>query len=111
MLLDALERHLGDEATWIEPRGGQHVWVTLRRAVDERALYGEALRGGVAFLPGGATQAEPSGRTSLRLSFSYVALDDLDEGVRRLAARAARRASAPAGGRDRAAVVGTLGTG
>jgi DNA-binding transcriptional MocR family regulator len=85
VLLAALERHLGDESTWIVPRGGQHVWVTLRRAIDERALYGEALRAGVAFLPGGATQAEPSGRTSLRLSFSYVDPEQLDEGVRRLA--------------------------
>jgi DNA-binding transcriptional MocR family regulator len=85
LLLDALERHLGDEATWIVPGGGQHVWVTLRRAIDERALYGEALRAGVAFLPGGATQAEPSARTSLRLSFSYVDPEQLDEGVRRLA--------------------------
>ena len=85
LLLGALERHLGDEATWIVPRGGQHVWVTLRRAVDERALYGEALRSGVAFLPGGATQAEPSARTSMRLSFSYVEPEQLDEGVRRLA--------------------------
>jgi 2-aminoadipate transaminase len=58
--------------------------VTLRRAVDERALYGEALRSGVAFLPGGATQPDPSARTSLRLSFSYVDPELLDEGVRRL---------------------------
>ena len=85
VLLDALERHLDEEATWIVPGGGQHVWVTLRRAIDERALYGEALRAGVAFLPGGATQAEPSARTSLRLSFSYVDPEQLDEGVRRLA--------------------------
>ena len=92
-LLAALERLLGDEATWTTPQGGQHVWVTLRRAVDERALYGEALNTGVAFLPGGAAQPEPAQRTSLRLSFSYVELDDLDEGVRRLARalRAVRR--------------------
>jgi DNA-binding transcriptional MocR family regulator len=85
LLLAALERHLRDEATWTLPQGGQHVWVTLRRAVDERALYGEALRSGVAFLPGGAAQPEPSARTSLRLSFSYVDSELLDEGVRRLA--------------------------
>ena len=93
VLLDALERHLGEEATWTVPQGGQHVWVTLRRPVDERALYGEALRAGVGFLPGGATQPEPSPRTSLRLSFSYVGAEDLDEGVRRLARalRAVRR--------------------
>ena len=93
LLLSALDRHLGDEATWTVPRGGQHLWVTLRRSVDERALYGEALRAGVAFLPGGATQVEPAARTSLRLSFSYVDEDDLEEGVRRLgrALRAVRR--------------------
>jgi len=92
-LLAALERDLGDEATWTTPHGGQHVWVTLRRAIDERALYGEALNAGVAFLPGGAAQPEPSPRTSLRLSFSYVEPDELDEGVRRLARalRAVRR--------------------
>jgi DNA-binding transcriptional MocR family regulator len=39
----------------------------------------------VAFLPGGATQPDPSARTSLRLSFSYVEPELLDEGVRRLA--------------------------
>jgi len=93
VLAEALERHLGDEASWTLPSGGQHIWVTLRRAVDERALYSEALREGVSFLPGGATQAEPSARTSLRLSFSFVDPDDLDEGVRRLARalRAVRR--------------------
>jgi 2-aminoadipate transaminase len=67
------------------PGGGQHVWVTLRRGVDERALYGEALREGVSFLPGGAAQVERAARTSLRLSFSFVDEDLLDEGVRRLA--------------------------
>ncbi|HYF27778.1 MAG TPA: PLP-dependent aminotransferase family protein [Baekduia sp.] len=96
VLLAALDRHLGADATWQVPAGGQHLWVTLRRAVDERALYGEALRAGVSFLPGGAAQAEPSSRTSLRLSFSYVAPDELEEGVRRLArALAAVRRRAP----------------
>ena len=93
VLLKALDRHLGDEATWTVPGGGQHVWVTLRRGVDERALYGEALREGVSFLPGGAALVERSARTSLQLCFSFADEDLLDEGVRRLARalRAVRR--------------------
>src|SRR3954466_5636576 len=93
LLLAALEHHLADDATWTIPNGGQHVWVTLRRAIDARALYAEAISSGVAFLPGGAAQPEPAQRTSLRLSFSYVEPDELDEGVRRLARalRAVRR--------------------
>jgi DNA-binding transcriptional MocR family regulator len=84
-LLDALERHLGHEATWSVPGGGHHIWVTLRAPVDERALYAEALRSGVTFLPGGALQVEKSTRTSMRLSFGLVEPSEHDAAVRRLA--------------------------
>lgn len=84
-LLDALDRHLGHDATWLAPAGGHHVWVTIREPVDERALYVEATRAGTAFLPGGAVMAEKPSRTSLRLSFGLVEPALLDEGVRRLA--------------------------
>ena len=84
-LVAALERHLGYDATWTVPQGGNHIWVTLREPVDERALYVEALRAGTTFLPGGAVTAEKSSRTSMRLSFGLVEPALLDEGVRRLA--------------------------
>ncbi len=84
-LLRALERHLGGEATWTTPGGGHHVWVTLDDAVDERALYAEALRAGMTFLPGGALQVEKSTRTSMRLSFGLAEPAEHDEALRRLA--------------------------
>jgi DNA-binding transcriptional MocR family regulator len=84
-LVRALERHLGEDASWTVPAGGHHVWVTLHDAVDERALYAEALRAGVTFLPGGALQAEKSTRTTMRLSFGLAEPAEHDEAVRRLA--------------------------
>ena len=60
-------------ATWpgeyrvIKPNGGHHLWVTLERPLDERALYNEAVRHGVTFTPGGAITAERRSQTSLRL--------------------------------------------
>lgn len=84
-MVEALARHLGDVASWTVPRGGHNLWLTLDRPVDERLLYAEALREGVTFLPGGAAQPEPTGRTSLRLSFSIVAPERFDEAARRLA--------------------------
>ncbi len=92
-LLRALDKHLRDDATWTIPPGGHNIWVTLLHPVDERALYVEALREGVSFLPGGAIQAERSSRTSMRLSFGLVEPGLIDEGVRRLAValRAVRR--------------------
>jgi 2-aminoadipate transaminase len=67
------------------PRGGHHLWVTLERPIDERALYTEAVRHGMTFTPGGAITAERRSQTQLRLSFSLLDPEQLDEGVRRLA--------------------------
>ena len=94
-LMASLERHLAGEYRADSPEGGHHVWVTLTRPVDERALYSEAIRHGVTFTPGGAVTAEQRSQTSLRLSFSLLDPDELDEGVRRLgrALREVRRRS------------------
>jgi DNA-binding transcriptional MocR family regulator len=84
-LLRALARHLGDDAIWTTPNGGHHVFVTLLDPVDERALYAEALRAGVTFLPGGALQADKTTRTTMRLSFGLAEPAEHDEAMRRLA--------------------------
>ncbi|MBA2792595.1 MAG: PLP-dependent aminotransferase family protein [Thermoleophilaceae bacterium] len=102
-LIASLESHLAGEYDAIVPRGGHHVWVTLRRPVEERTFYSEAVRHGVSFTPGGAVTAERRQRTSLRLSFSLVEPDQLDEGVKRLA-RALREVRR----RDRTALAAPL---
>ena len=84
-LLASLERHMAGEYRVQTPQGGHHLWVTLERSLDERALYGEAARHGVTFTPGGAITAERRSQTSFRLSFSLLDPPQLDEGVRRLA--------------------------
>jgi DNA-binding transcriptional MocR family regulator len=85
VLLAALERHLPGEYRADVPPGGHHVWVTLNRAVDDRALYAEAVRQGVTFTPGAVVMPERSPRTQMRLSFPLLDPPELDEGVRRLA--------------------------
>src|ERR687892_2405769 len=84
-LLASLERHLAGEYHVDPPTGGHHLWVTLTRPLDERALYSEAARNGVTFTPGGAVTAERRSQTSFRLSYSLLDPQQLDEGVRRLA--------------------------
>jgi DNA-binding transcriptional MocR family regulator len=81
----ALERHLAGEYEASEPLGGNNLWLTLKRRVDERALYAEALRQGVSFTPGHSVLAEESQRASMRLTFSLADEETLDEGIRRLA--------------------------
>ena len=84
-LIDALERHLPGEYRADRPKGGHHVWVTLTRPLDERALHSEAARHGVTFTPGAAVTPERRSQTSFRLSFPLLEPEELDEGVRRLA--------------------------
>ena len=83
--MDALERHLAGEYRAASPVGGHHVWVTLNRPVDERALYAEAVRHGVTYVPGATVVAERPLETSLRLSFALIDPPELDEGVKRFA--------------------------
>jgi DNA-binding transcriptional MocR family regulator len=96
-LLASIQRRLGDEVVVAPPKGGHHVWVEFRKPIDERVLMAEAIRHGVSFTPGGAATIEGDGITGLRLSFSLLDEERLDEGVRRLAAafRAARRNAGP----------------
>lgn len=97
-LLDSLTRRLGDEVTFMHPLGGHHVWACFADSPDERALFSEAVRQGVGITPGGAMTAERPEGTAIRLSFALVGPEELDEGVRRLAAavRAVRRLERPA---------------
>jgi 2-aminoadipate transaminase len=85
-ILSALDAHMSDLATFIRPPGGANVWLTLNEAIDERQLYGEAVRAGVSFTPGSAALVGRPRATHMRLSFTLLAPDQLEEGVRRLAA-------------------------
>jgi DNA-binding transcriptional MocR family regulator len=84
-LLESLSRHMAGEYRAEVPRGGHHVWVTLNRTVDERALYAEAVRHGVTYVPGATVLAERPVESHLRMSFAMVDPPELDEAVKRIA--------------------------
>jgi len=83
-MLAGLERHLTGVATWTRPRGGFFVWLTVPGA-DTRALAGEAVRRGVAYVPGAPFYSDGRGRNQLRLSYSRITDGEIDEGLSRLA--------------------------
>ncbi len=100
---DALERALRHEAgemlSWRAPAGGFYLWVHLLGGLRAREVLAEASRLGVAFVPGDLFHVDGGGRDALRLAFSGLPPDQIEEGVRRLAAAltavAERRAVAP----------------
>jgi DNA-binding transcriptional MocR family regulator len=67
-----------------EPDGGYFLWVELPSDVDVDKLFPIATEKGVAVVKGSDFLME-GGEHSLRLAFSAVGLNEIDEGVRRLA--------------------------
>lgn len=86
-MLAALERHFPDDVTWTRPRGGMFIWVTLPRGYDTRDLLPQAVeQEKVAFIPGQAfAQPGVDARRHMRLNFSNCCVEDIEEGIRRLA--------------------------
>ncbi|KPA89064.1 transcriptional regulator with HTH domain and aminotransferase domain [Pseudomonas asplenii] len=84
---EALQRHFADLADWQVPQGGLFFWLTLKHPLDTRTLLDAALARDVAFMPGEPFFAEPERNPgNLRLNFSHIAPERLDEGLGRLAA-------------------------
>ncbi len=99
---EAVDRHLGSIASYPEPLGGGHLWLGLDLQLDERELADEAVRHGVAYVPGNALTVDESPELRMRLSFCFLEPAQIDEGLRRLAvairalrSRPARRSAVP----------------
>jgi len=83
-MLMALRHSFPPEATWTEPQGGLFVWVTLPPTLDATAVLEEALAANVAFAPGPAFFAHGGGQHMMRLNFTCMEPDRIEEGIRRL---------------------------
>ena len=81
----ALARHLPPGCRWTRPRGGFFTWLTCPEGVDTVALGAAAARARVAYVPGAPFHPGPAPANTMRLSFSRVADDLVDEGIARLA--------------------------
>jgi len=83
LLAEALRRHLPD-ARFVEPDGGYFLWVELPEDVEVDLLVPEAAARGVAVVKGSDFLLE-GGNHAVRLAYSAVTPDQIDEGVRLLA--------------------------
>jgi 2-aminoadipate transaminase len=79
----ALERKI-PEARFHAPEGGYFMWVELPEDVDVAALFTAAGERGVVFVKGTDFLLE-GGENTLRLAYSGVTPDEIEEGVGRLA--------------------------
>jgi DNA-binding transcriptional MocR family regulator len=84
-MLAALERSMPHGVEWTQPRGGFFTWLTLAQGLNASQLAVAAAERGVAVVPGALFFPDGRGAENLRLSFSWVEDERIDEGVERLA--------------------------
>ena len=85
VLLAALESTMPAGVSWTKPAGGFFVWITLPHGIQSEDVKRAAKDEKVFFLAGDPFFAEQSSVQHLRLSFSYVPLDKIREGIKKLA--------------------------
>jgi len=80
---DALGRHL-PEARFVTPQGGYFLWVDLPEGIDVARLEAGARERGVIFVKGTDFLIKGGG-SSLRIAYSAVPPDQIEEGIARVA--------------------------
>jgi len=103
LMLRALASTLPAGARCSRPEGGLFLWVSLSGGVDTGAMLADALREGVAYVPGAAFQPLGGRTSSMRLNFSGVAPGQIEEGITRLSRVIAKRCIQPPPSTARAA--------
>jgi 2-aminoadipate transaminase len=80
----ALQAHMPQGTSWTTPRGGFFTWVTAPAGTDTVALAPAAKARKVAYVPGRPFYPGQDGAAQLRLAYSRVNDELIDEGARRL---------------------------
>jgi DNA-binding transcriptional MocR family regulator len=94
-MLEAIDRYLPTDVRCTRPAGGLFLWLELPEGLSARDLLVDCLEEEVAFVPGGAFFANGGHDNTLRLNFSAMPKERIEEGIRRLG-RVIVQALAPA---------------
>jgi DNA-binding transcriptional MocR family regulator len=83
-VMDAALRGCLPGAVYTLPRGGYFFWVRLPGGADAEELQVEAAQAKVGFRPGARFSCTGGSRAYIRLSFSFYAAEEIEEGIKRL---------------------------
>jgi len=81
---EALARYCADYTAYVRPLGGFFLWLQLRPGLTSRDVQAAANERGVIVGQGPQFFADGQATNHLRLAFSYVAMEEIEEGIQRL---------------------------
>ncbi len=94
---DGIRRYCADYCTYTRPDGGFFLWLMLRPGMHSRDVQMAANARNVIIGQGPQFFADGVATNHLRLAFSYVAMEDIEEGMHRLGEAMAEVAAKSAG--------------
>lgn len=86
VMYDALTKYAPADLIWNRPLGGYYIWCKLPDGVTASKLIPKAAERKVVFVPGTPFFAAGHGDGFIRLNFTFAALKDIPEGIKRLCA-------------------------
>jgi len=86
VFLDTMQEYFPKEigVSWTKPEGGLFLWATVPPQLDTLALFHEAIKFKVAFVPGEVFYGENPAKNHMRINFSYPSKEQLAIAVKRL---------------------------
>jgi 2-aminoadipate transaminase len=80
LMLETMEVSFPDESEWDDPKGGLFIWTKMPAHVNTTGLLEEAMKRGVAYIPGNNFYLTPV-HNFMRLNFSLPSEEDIVEGI------------------------------
>lgn len=84
-MIRVIEEEFPEEVKFTNPDGGLFSWVELPEHINTRELAEKALEKKVAYVPGGSFYANGGHENTMRLNYSNMNEDKIEEGMKRLA--------------------------
>ena len=86
LMLNLLDEHMPEGIQWTRPEGGLFLWVMLKQGMDSLEMLEKyAIPRNVAYVIGSAFYCDGGGANTMRLNFSFPTIEQIREGVPRLA--------------------------
>lgn len=84
-MIDLIKEKFPESVDYTVPEGGMFIWLTLPEGISSTKVFEQALRVGVAVLPGTPFYTDGGGENTIRLNFSNSTEQKIITGMERFA--------------------------
>lgn len=86
-MIEMFKKHMPTrwDLKWTEPEGGLFLWISLPAYIDTDLMIHKAVAQKVAYVVGSAFYFDEAEHNAMRINFSYSSMEQIEEGVKRLA--------------------------